>query len=156
MQARARLLWMVLGVVLGVFGASFIGARDNRALAYNDRYEDYVMCTGPVSIMPRALTDGLWLLDYRSGKLLATVIDRNIGKITGWAETDLTSEFGLAPKQNVHFMMTPGSIAQGQAALYLAETTTGKFAVYTMGPRPDGEPGVQIRRHDLVSFRPTK
>ena len=49
--------------------------------------------------------------------------------------------------------MTTGVIAQGQAALYVAETTTGKIAVYTMGNRTDGKPGVMIRKHDLVLFR---
>jgi hypothetical protein len=84
---------------------------------------------------------------------LGTVIDRNNGKIVGWAEVDLVTEFGIAPKQNVHFLMTTGNIAQGQAALYVAETTTGKFGVYTMGPRPDNQNGVSIRRHDMVMFR---
>ena len=45
------------------------------------------------------------------------------------------------------------TIAHGQAALYLAETNSGKFGVYTMGPRPDGTPGLSIRRHDLTTFR---
>jgi hypothetical protein len=63
------------------------------------------------------VTDGVWLLDYRSGKLLGTLIDRNQGKIVGWAEVDLTSEFGIPPRQNVHFLMTTGNITQGQAAL---------------------------------------
>jgi hypothetical protein len=31
--------------------------------------------------------------------------------------------------------------------------STGKFGVYTMAPRPDGQAGVTIRRHDLVPFR---
>jgi hypothetical protein len=76
-----------------------------------------------------------------------------VGKIVGWAELDLVAEFNLPPRQNVHFLMTTGQIAQGQSALYLAETTTGKFAVYTMGVRLDNQPNVFIRRHDLVMFR---
>ena len=83
----------------------------------------------------------------------APLIDRLNGKIVGWSEVDLVSEFGLPPRQNVHFMMTTGMIAQGQAALYVAETSSGKFGVYTMGTRPDGKPGIVIKRHDLVMFR---
>ena len=93
------------------------------------------------------------MLDYRAGKLLGTVIDRTNGKIVGWAEVDLVTEFGLPPRQNVHFLMTTGMIAQGQAALYVAETTTGKFAVYTMGQRGDGKAGIMIKKHDMVLFR---
>jgi hypothetical protein len=119
----------------------------------NDRYQDYVMCTGAVAINPKAPTDGLWMLDYKSGKLLATLIDRSLGKIAGWAEVDLVTEFGIPPKENVHFMMTTGTIAQGQAALYIAEVNTGKFGVYSMGPNPNGGGGLIIRRHDLTTFR---
>jgi hypothetical protein len=156
MKDSGRLLWLSAGIGLGVVGAGLFWGRANPALAYNDRHADYVMCTGRVSIMPAAQTDGVWLLDYRSGKLLATIVNRPIGKMIGWAEVDLLTEFGLAPRQDVHFLMTTGSIAPGQAALYVAETTSGKFAVYTMGPRPDSLPGLIVRRHDLVSFRPEK
>src|SRR5262249_26435658 len=64
------------------------------------------------------------------------------------------NEFGIAPKQDVHFMMTTGAIAQGQAALYVCEVATGKFGVYTMGAGDGG--GIQIRRHDLTTFRAAK
>lgn len=153
MTDRGRLLWLTTGLLLGAAGAWLYFGPGRPALAANDRHEDYVLCTGSVAIGPRALTDGVWLLDYRAGKLLGTVIDRSVGKITGWAEVDLVNEFGIPPRQNVHFLMTTGQIALGQAALYVAETTTGKFAVYTMGPRSDGQPGVSINRHDLVPFR---
>src|SRR2546422_1032102 len=66
----------------------------------------------------------------------------------------LGTGFAIPPRQPVHFLMTTGNITQGQAALYVAETTTGKFGVYSMGPRADNQPGVSIRRHDMVMFRP--
>jgi hypothetical protein len=159
MKTKSRVLWLTLGVLVGLLAARLMWGKIEPAHAANDRYEDYVICTGmcanmkvgqPGKVVP---TDGVWLLDYRSGKLLGTVIDRNLGKIVGWGEVDLVTEFGLAPRQNVHFIMTTGNITQGQAALYIAETTTGKFGVYTMGPRPDGEPGIALRRHDMVLFR---
>lgn len=153
MKEFGRWFWLMAGLVLGVVGAGLFFSRAQPATASNDRFEDYILCTGPVAITPRAPTDGVWLLDYRGGKLLGTVIDRIQGKIVGWAEVDLVKEFGIQPRQNVHFLMTTGSIAAGQAALYIAETTTGKVGVYTMGPRPDGRVGIAIRRHDLVLFR---
>ncbi|MCS6850465.1 MAG: hypothetical protein NZ700_04765 [Gemmataceae bacterium] len=153
MTDTGRLFWLAAGLFLGVLG-TWIVCREPRAFAANDRHGDFILCTGAVAVSPRAPTDGVWLLDYRTGKLLGTVIDRSVGKLVGWAEVDLVQEFGLAARQDVHFLMTTGSISQGQAALYVAETTTGKFGVYTMGPRPDNQPGVLIRRHDLVMFRP--
>jgi len=152
---QRRMLWLIMGAALGVVGTWLLSASTRPALAVgNDRFEDFILCTGPVAISVNVPTDGVWLLDYRTGKLLATLIDRGLGKIGGWAEVDLVSEFGIKPKQAVHFMMTTGTVTKGQAALYIAETTTGRFGIYTMGPRPDGRPGVAVRRHDLTVFRP--
>jgi hypothetical protein len=157
MKETGRLFWMVVGVALGALavGAWFMKA-PSAVAGTADRHEDFVMCTGSVMTNLRTPTDGVWLLDYRTGKLLGTIIDRDHGKIGGWAEVDLCGEFNLAPRANVHFLMTTGQIAVGQAALYVAETTSGKFGVYTMGPRPDGQAGVIIRRHDMATFRQTK
>src|SRR5262245_25282798 len=131
MQDLKRFLWLGLGLVLGVTGTLLYQGSSKPALASaGDRYEDFVMCTGQVSVSPKAQTDGVWLLDYRAGKLLGTVVDRTAGKIVGWAEVDLPTEFGVRPKDPVHFLMTTGSIAPGQAALYVAETTSGKLGVY--------------------------
>jgi hypothetical protein len=154
MKDGGRLLWLAVGLVLGGVGVGLYLAPQQRAqAAANDRYDDYILCTGAVAVNLRAPTEGVWLLDYRAGKLLGTLIDRSTGKIGGFAEVDLVTEFGLPPRQNVHFMMTTGMISAGQSALYVCETTSGKFGVYTMGVRPDGQPGVQIKRHDLILFR---
>ncbi len=153
MRDLGRLLWLGVGLALGAIGAGTLFCQSSPVQAANDRFQDYIMATGAVSVNPRAPSDGVWLLDYRAGKLLGTVIDRNIGKILGWAEVDLVTEFGVPPRQDVHFMMTSGQIATGQSALYVAETTSGKFGVYTMQPRPDGKPGIMINRHDMVLFR---
>ena len=165
MRYGVPVLIAMVGLLLGVVGTllfanplprrDLMHPREVAASGGNDRYQDYIMCTGAAAVNPRIMTDGVWLLDYRSGKLLGTVIDRSIGKIVGWAEVDLVTEFGIPPKAEVHFMMLTGSIAQGQAALYVAEVTTGKFGVYTLGPAPDTG-GIAIRRHDLTTFRPEK
>jgi hypothetical protein len=159
MKDTGRMLWLAAGLFLGLVAAALYLGQAKPLQAANDRYEDYIMCTGTVtSTLPsrtRASSpmDGVWLLDYRSGKLLGTVIERNEGRVLGWAEVDLVAEFAIPPRQNVHFMMTTGNVSFSKAALYVAETTTGKFGVYTMAPRPDGLAGIAIRRHDLVNFR---
>jgi hypothetical protein len=153
MQRNSALVVGLAGLGLGVL-VSLVGLNPTHSLraASNDRYQDYVMCTGAVSINPRLQTDGVWLLDYRSGKLLGSCVDKSTGKIVGWAEVDLATEFDVKPQQDVHFMMTTGYIMQGQSALYVAETTTGKFGVYTMGSGTNGN-GIVIRRHDMTGFR---
>src|SRR5260370_34655012 len=153
MKDASRLVWLIAGLVLGGLG-TFLATGTTRIAqaATHDRFDDFIMCTGPASIFPGVSVDGLWLLDYKAGKLLGTIIARQSGTISSWAEVDLGNEFGIQPKQNVHFMMTTGPIAAGQAALYVSETTTGKLGVYTMGPRPDRHAGIAIRRHHLIYF----
>ena len=85
MGNSSRLLWLFTGLILGVAGAGLYLRPGTANAGSNDRFEDYVMCTGSVGVTARAPTDGVWLLDYRTGKLLATVIDRTSGKILGWA-----------------------------------------------------------------------
>lgn len=143
------------GIAIGAVAASWLAnGRPAAVWAANDRHEDYIMTTGTVLVNRRVPTDGIWMLDYRTGRLLGTVIDQASGTITGWAELDLVQEFGIPPRQNVHFLMTTGMVNGYQSALYLAETVSGKFGVYTMGLRSDGKSGIAIRRQDLTTFRP--
>jgi hypothetical protein len=154
MREYGRLLWLGMGLVLGLGMTALYMRPSQFALASsNDRAGDYIICAGAVGITPRAPTDGLWLLDYRKGKLQGTIIDRAIGKIIGWAEVDLVTEFGVQPRQDVHFMMTTVNVAQGQAALFVVEVNSGKIGVYTMGPALSGKLPFAIYRQDMSQFR---
>jgi len=153
MQVSKFVVTLAAGAALGMVAAMFyLGQPRVAGAASNDRYQDYVMATGAVNINARVQTDGVWMLDYKTGKLLGTVIDKSQGKVVGWAEVDLVEEFKVQPKQDVHFMMTTGYITQGQSALYLAETTTGQIGVYTLSGGANGQ-GIVIKRHDLATFR---
>jgi hypothetical protein len=144
---------LALGVALGAIGFWLVGSGPRAAFAANDRAEQFILCTGMSGVNPRSPLDGVWLLDHKQGKLLATLVDRTIGKVTGFAELDLGKEFGVGSQQGVNFLMTTGTITPGQSALYLVEANSGKFGVYTLGPALDGGSGVTILRHDLTSFR---
>jgi hypothetical protein len=155
MNLRQRVLTLVVGAALGGAGVYFSATAPAPVKAGSvDRFQDFIMATGAVSWNARTQLDGVWMLDYRAGKLLATCVDKTQGKTVGWAEVDLVSEFEVQPRQDVHFMMVTGYVSPGQSALYVAETVTGKFGVYTMAPGPNGQ-GVIVRRHDLTTFRKT-
>ena len=153
MKDLSRFLWLGIGLFIGFAASLGYHTTSRPVLASNDRFEDYIMTTGPIRLGVNVDADGIWLLDYRAGKLLGTIVDRNLGKVMGWAEVDLVQEFNLPPKQNVHFLMTTGAPIKGQTALYLTEINSGRFGVYSMAPRVDGTGGMLIRRHDATLFR---
>jgi len=157
MVATRSLALLTAGVVLGAALAWGLMGQGPWVWAANDRFQDSVLATGPVNVGPLSPdVDGVWLLDYRTGKLLGTVVNRATGRISGFAEADLVKEFGIPPRSPCHFLMTTGQIGPGQSVLYLVELVSGRFAVYSLALNPEGPvPGsVQIRRHDMVSFRP--
>lgn len=156
MKSKRGLVLLAVGVVVGLAGGWLLFGGSRPAFAANDRYQDYIIATGPASVgLVGPDLDGVWLLDYRAGKLLGTVVNRVSGQIGGFAEVDLVKEFGIPPRTDCHFIMTTGVITRGQAALYVAEINSGRFGVYTMVPGENGAiaGGIQIRRHDMVAFR---
>jgi hypothetical protein len=157
MRRNVGIVGIIMGMAAGLAAGWLLSSQTRAVGAGNDRFEDYILCTGTVNArLVGPDLDGVWLLDYRAGKLLGTVVNRDTGKISGWAEVDLVTEFGTTPRANVHFLMTTGTVARGQSALYLAEVTSGKFGVYTMSLAEGPEGGLQIRRHDIVPFRGQK
>jgi len=153
MDRKTSLTSALAGAFFGMIAGLALLGGPRPVTAANDRIDGSIICTGAAGVNPRSPLDGVWLLDAKSGRLLATIVDRAAGKIVGFAEVDVAKEFGLPSAQAGQFMMTTGTIAMAQSALYLAETTTGKFAVYTMGPSTEGVAGVTILRHDMTSFR---
>ena len=113
-----------------------------------DRYGDYSLTTGPISLRyneqtkTQASQDALYFLDYRGAKLLATVpMQRQSAQgsqwIDGFVERDLTADFKVDLERGVnpHFLMTPGSLGaygDGWAPLFVFETTTKQVAVYKL------------------------
>src|SRR5215467_13551281 len=89
MKDIGRLLWLAIGLLIGAGAVALWTSGTKPVEAGNDRHEDYILCTGPVAALQRVPTDGVWMLDYRTGRLLGTVIDRAAGKLIGWAEVDL-------------------------------------------------------------------
>ena len=157
MRTAMQALIVAGAAAAGAASAIFLmgGSRPAKA-ASADRYQDYILATGAVSLNPKIQTDGVWLLDYKSGKLLGTVIDRSVGKMVGWSEVDLTAEFGLAAKANVHFMMVTGYVTQGQSALYLAENLHGpvRRLHHGSGLERERDRDSTARHHQVPSGRP--
>lgn len=137
-------VWLAVGLLLGL---ALAGSRPQELKAGGgDRSGESIVATGPIAVRydegnkVQIPEDALYYLDYRAGKLKATVPTfrtSNSGSkhLEAFAERDLVSDFGLdvdnGPKP--HFLMTTGQLGTmgaGWAPLFVFETTTGKAAVY--------------------------
>ena len=117
---KIRRTWMTVSaaMICGLAIGWFFNSKQPVFAGSVDRYEDFIMATGPVNQsfvgnsgagaagnnqFFNAELDGVWVLDYKAGKLLASTINRQTGKMVTFGEVDLVREFEIAPRANVHF-----------------------------------------------------
>ncbi len=135
---------LVVGMGLGAWVAG--GASRPMHAGGGDRSGESIVTTGPIAVRyeegnkVQIPEDALYYLDYKAGKLKATIPTYRTGggttrHLDGFCERDLVADFELdvdsGPKP--HFLMTTGQLGTmgaGWAPLFVIETTTNKAAVY--------------------------
>ena len=124
-----------------------------------DRPGDPAVAAGAVSMQANPTTkvvfrqDALYYLDYKAGRILATVPDlrqsvAGTHVLKPFAARDLVADFRLPPGVTPQFRMTVGELGVGGGGwspLYVFEATTRQVAVYraqspVLGPGSDGRP----------------
>ncbi len=158
-------LVLIIGIFMGWGLASF---RPAPVLASaGDRSGEAIVTTGPVLIRwdesaKSALPiDALYVLDYKGGRLLATVptyqqTPKETRVIEPFSERDLVADFklDLSRGPRPHFLMTTGSLGAdnaGWSPLYVFETTTSQLGVYRM--QIQHTIGKQRPRFELIEMR---
>jgi hypothetical protein len=137
---------LIIGLALG-WGMANHRPQALKAVG-GDRYGDYSLTTGPISIQynertkTQAPQDALYFLDYKGARLLAMVPVQKSSTsgsqiIDSFVERDLTADFKVDLERGVnpHFLMTPGSLGaygEGWAPLFVFETTTKQVAAYKL------------------------
>lgn len=157
---------LAAGVVLGWFLA---GTPRPALLAHGgDRWGDTIVTSGPIMIRyderlkaPLA-QDALYYLDYRGGRLLATVpsYQQSGGStrlLDTFAERDLIADFKLNTEggPRPHFVMTTGALgtySEGWAPLFVFETSTNQVATYKVQQQIVG--AVTKPSFELLDVRP--
>jgi hypothetical protein len=137
---------IVMGVVAG-WALTTVSTTPIRASA-GDRSGQVIVATGPVLVtydeamkVPIPL-DALYLLDYSSGRLLASIpafsqVGSKSRMIDKFMERDLVVDFELERLQvkDPRFVMTTGSLGAyngGWAPVYVFETISKQLVVYRM------------------------
>lgn len=135
-------VWLLTGLVLGLGIALFVQGQPVQATA-TDHSDDFSIATGHVS----AELEAVYLLDFKTGSLLGSVMNRQNGKFQSFYKRELQADFGLTAKQKPKFIMVTGAMQSAVAqqpiyhVLYVAELNTGKLAAYGMPYRGETRAG---------------
>jgi hypothetical protein len=140
-------LVLAVGVLLGWLLASFPRSLPKAYALGADRWGDWVVASGPVSVRyderlrAPLKQDALYYLDYRAGRLLGTIPSyqqsgASVKLIDTFTERDLVADFKIdldkGPKPP-HFVMTTcevGAYSMGWAPLFVFETESNQVATY--------------------------
>ncbi len=144
----AAAMTLAVGLILGMV---LSGSRTPSLIAGGgDRSGESIVATGPITISydngmkVQIPHEAIYLLDYKAGKLLATIPSYEKSKgdarlINTFVERDLVADFKLdleaGPKPR--FLMTTGGLgiySAGWAPLYVFEMSTNQLGIYRIQP----------------------
>ena len=155
--ATQKTVWVLLGLVFGLGAALFLQGQPSFATA-TDHTEDFAIATG--FLTPEL--EAVYLLDFKSGRLMGTVLNRQKGAFQHGYERMLANDFGLTARQKPKFMMVTGMVQVATAqvpinhVLYVAEVNSGKMVAYFMPYRGEtvrGTASEELQVLDAVAFR---
>ncbi len=152
-------VWLMVGLAAGVGLTLALQGQPSYATA-TDHSDDFAIATGHLT----GELEGVYLLDFKSGSLLGTVMNRQTGKFQQYFRRELAADFGLNPRTKPKFIMVTGAMQNAQAqvpinhVLYVAELNSGKVGAYFMPYRGDtvrGTTSQPLEIADLMPFRQT-
>ena len=144
---------------LGLGAALFLQGQPSYATA-TDRNDEFAIATGQLTMSLEAV----YLLDFKSGKLLGTVMNQQSGQFQQAFARDLQQDFSLNTRQKPKFIMVTGAMQSARAqvpvnhVLYVAELNSGKMGAYFMPYRGETARGVgteELKVMDMMTFRQT-
>ena len=161
--AIAPALTLVLGLALGWALAE---SRPPALRASGgDHAGETILACGPVAtpydskLRAQVEQDALYYLDYKGGRLLATVpvlrqTAAGVQVLEEFAERDLVTDFRIGPGVVPRFLMTVGRLGitgDGWSPLYVVEAATGQVAAYRVQAQSAGTSSRP--RFDLLEIR---
>jgi hypothetical protein len=128
---KSRGVWLVVGILLGLFVGSMAPNAPLHASATHGE-DSFAIATGAID----ADLEGIFFLDMITGELTGYVINPNTGKFTTAYKHNVLKDLGELSKPR--FLMVTGlaRLRQGVGApiglsvVYVAEMNSGKFLAY--------------------------
>jgi hypothetical protein len=152
---KQKLVWLVAGILIGLFCGGFLGGLTHSPLhaVATDRQDNFAIATVPLNEDQEAVV----FLDFLTGDLKATVFNvvRTPVPTVGVIYTkNILQDLGVDATKNPKFLMVSGRLQlrpQGQmiysgSVIYVAEVNSGKVGVYAM---PYNNTGLQ-QAHEVA------
>lgn len=133
-----KLVWLVAGILIGVFCGGLVTHAPLHAIA-TDRQDNFAMATVPVDEDQEAVV----FLDFLTGDLKATLFNTVRGPqpfVAVIYSKNILADLGVDATKNPKFLMVggrlqlrpQGSTQYGASCIYVAEVNSGKVGVYSM------------------------
>jgi len=162
-----RLVWLVFGLLAGLAVSSF-WPHEPLTAATSDREKNFGMMTVAVRDIQLAgvqdKQEGVFVLDYLTGRLQGVVLNSRLGRFTHQYFRDLANDFNVDPKAGrpQYSMVTgiaqlpaQGRVTWANGIVYVGELTSGKIHAYAF-PYADSRgkvPPIQMQKIDEFQFR---
>lgn len=150
-------VWLLVGLLMGIGMVIFLQGQPAQATA-TDHSDEFAIATGHLTTEIEAV----YLLDFKTGLLQGTVMNRQTGKFQSFFKRELAQDFALNARQKPKFIMVTGAMQNARAqvpvnhVLYVAELNSGKLTAYFMPYKGDvvqGTTSDALMPLDFTQFR---
>ena len=129
----SRIFWLTTGLLAGLC-ISYFWPHEPVAAASNDRDAKFGIMTTPVGIN----VEGVFVLDYLTGRLTGAVLDTNTGKFNQTYFRSVAADFRVDPKAKPHYAFVGGRaplsgrgrVSPAISVIYVAELSSGLVRAY--------------------------
>ncbi len=141
--SESRILWLVVGVMIGL-GISYFWPHEPALAIASDRNDKFALATVPVSVD----LDMIFVLDFLTGRLHGAALDR---QGTGFAARyirNVAADFNVDPQAEPKYAIVAGRAAFANTAgaqfangvLYVSELSSGRVVAYKIPYRITNRP----------------
>ena len=131
---QSRIFWLTTGLLAGLC-ISYLWPHEPVQAASNDRDSKFGIMTTPVGIN----VEGVFVLDYLTGRLTGAVLDPNTGKFKHSYLRMVSADFNVDPKATPHYAFVGGrasltgrrGFSPAGSVIYVGELTSGRVIAYT-------------------------
>lgn len=163
-KSESRVIWVAVGLAAGVC-MTYFWPHEPALSAASDRSSKFGMATCHVSggLGVAGDVEGVFVLDYYTGRLSGGVLDQKNGKFTSVFFRNVAADFQVDPKAEPNYAMVTGKMplnaskrqAMAQGVVYVGELTSGRINAYgfpyNIARGPEGP--MEMMPLDTYSFR---